>query len=92
MKTNKNPHDLPVVLVKFLGGGGSKPYAYLVPPWINVDLYDKVIIEARDTISLGEVVSIHPSSTAASYASAMIISVVDLAKHQADKNHLNEEY
>jgi len=83
--------NMQIVLVRYMGSKSSKPYAYLVPPWIGeVEKLDKVVVEVRDTISLAEVTSIHPTDHAAKFASAMIISVVDLDTHANNKRLIGE--
>ena len=85
--------DNQIVLVRYMGSKSSKPYAYLVPPWITkpIEKLDKVVVEVRDTISLAEVTSLKPSEHAASFASAFIISVIDLDQHRLNKEVLMEE-
>ena len=73
-----------VCLVRFLSPN-SKSYAYFIPPWVEpIEVNDRVIVETRDTISVGIVTSTNPTSYAASKATAHIIQRIDLQEH-ADK-------
>ncbi len=71
-----------VILVRYISSKGSKPYAYLVPPWLEpVDVGDVLVAEARNTIALVKVTTITPTQQAASFASAYVITKLDLQEH-----------
>ncbi len=83
-------NNLQVVLVRYLNSQ-SRAYAYLVPPWLEVELHDVVVVEARGNIALAKITSTSPSPHAASYANAYIISKLDLQTHYTKIRKLDEE-
>lgn len=76
--------DLPApepvyVNVRYLNQRDDKVYAYMLPPFLNVEKHDVVIVQTRDTLSLARIINFHG---APEYATKYVVQKVDLDKFE----------
>ena len=65
---------LTIINVRYLGQRDERVYAYLVPPFINIEKGDIVVVQARDTVSLAKVINFNGSPE---YATKYVVQKVD---------------